>query len=88
MQDIYLPSVHVRQQLLQMFGINIFQINYGMFVWSGVEESPEIRTADRQDQLVSLKNLSPAGESHVTQLLSPAQVLHYCKEARVVVIPL
>ena len=71
-----------------MFRVDILQINYGVFIRPGVEQSPEIRTADGQDQLVSLKNLSPTGQGYVTQLLGAAQILHDCKEARVVVVPL
>ena len=71
-----------------MFGVDIFQIDDGMFVGARVEEGSEVGAADGQDQLVGLEHLAATGERHVTQLLGAAQVLHYREKARVVIVPL
>ena len=48
---------------------------------------PKAMFTMQQDQLVSLENLSPACQCHVTQLLSATKILHNCEKARVVIIP-
>ena len=88
LQHIDFPPVHVGEKLLEVFGVDILQIHDGMLVWPRVEQSSEVGAAHGQDQLVGLKYLTPAGKSHVAELLGAAKILHNCKEARVVIIPL
>ena len=61
LQNIDFSSVHVRQELLQMFRIDIFKINYWVFVRSRIKQCSEVWTANTQNQFVSLKDLSPTG---------------------------
>ena len=88
MQNVDLAPVHVGEQLLQVLGIDILEVDNRVFVWPRVEESSEVGTADGENQLVRLKDLPPAGQGDITQLLGAAKVLHNCKKARMVVIPL
>ena len=88
MQNVNLAPVHVGEQLLQVFWIDILEVDNWVFVWPRVEEGSEVGTADGENQLVRLKDLPPAGQGDITQLLGAAKVLHNREKTRMVVIPL
>ena len=61
LQNIDFPSVHVGEQLLEVFGVDILEIHDGMLVWPRVEQGSEVGTAHREDQLVGLEHLAATG---------------------------
>jgi len=71
-----------------VLGIDILEVDNRVFVWPRVKECSEVGAAHRENQFVRLKDLPTTCQRDITQLLSPAKVLHYRKKARMVVIPL
>ena len=83
----HLTPVHVDQEQLHVLEVDILDNDYGVLARTSDEETLEVRTAHREDQLVSREVVFSARYGHIYKLFLMAQIFSKLEKALVMVFP-